>query len=799
MKIRLLAFCLLISTAGFAQNADMYQKGWIDFNKNGKKDIYEDPTQDIDTRIWDLINQMTIEEKTAQMVTLYGYGRVAKDELPTPEWKNELWADGLGNIDEPSNGVFEGAKYKLPYDKHVWALNQIQKFFVEETRLGIPVEFSNEGIRGLNHSKATSLPSESAMGTTWNRELMRKSGEMVGKEAYALGYHNVYAPVIDVVRDQRWGRVVESFTEDPYLMAEYSINFVNGMQSQQVAATLKHFAVYSSPKGARDGLARTDPHVSFREMHHIYLYPFERTIKEANAIGAMASYNDYDGVPVITSKYFLTDLLRTEYGMKGAVVSDSDAAAYPWSKHRTAENYKESVRQCVEAGLNIRTTFNHPANFVNPLRELIAEGKISEETINERVYAVLYNKFWEGLFDVPYRDEKGTDIVRSQEHEALSLQASKEAIVLLKNEEGTLPLSKNDLKKVLVVGPTAKQTSSSISRYGALELDVQSGYAGIAEYLKGTGVELDYAKGSELYDSRWPDSEVYPNPLTEKEEGMIKDAERKAEDSDIIILFLGEDESMVGENLTRSSLDLPDRQQELAKAMIGTGKPVVTVLINARPISINYLNRESDAILTAGFPSEFGGKAIAETLFGDYNPGGKLAVTWPRSVGQIELNFPYKPWSQAGQAQEGPNGTGNSRIVTELYEFGYGLSYSKFIYSNLKIDNQMTDENGKVIVSFDVTNSSDKAGDEVVQLYYNDEFSSVIQYEWQLRGFDRVHLKPNESKTITFELTPQDLYLIGMDMKKVVEPGAFNVHIGSSSKDIRLKGKFEYEGKPIYP
>ncbi|MCG8475555.1 MAG: glycoside hydrolase family 3 C-terminal domain-containing protein [Cytophagales bacterium] len=792
-----LPFLLVFWLAGnFCFSQKIYHKKWIDFNKNGQKDIYEDPAQPIDKRVDDLLSRMSMEEKTAQMVTLYGYGRVAKDELPVEGWKSEVWSQGLGNIDEASNGVYKDAKYKLPYSKHVWALNEIQKFFVEETRLGIPVEFTNEGIRGLNHARATSLPSQSTFGNCWNKELLRKAGEMVGKEAYALGYHNIYSPVLDVVRDPRWGRTVESFTEDPYLMASYGIPFVKALQSQGVSSTLKHFAIYSSPKGARDGHSRTDPHVSFREAHHLYLYPFERTIQEAGALGVMASYNDYDGMPVITSSYFLNTLLRKKYGLKGVVVSDSDAVAYPWSKHRTATSYKDAVRQCVQAGLNIRTTFNDPKNFVQPLRELVREGAITEQTLNERVRPVLYQKFWEGLFDQPYRKEKNARGVRTKAHEALSLQAARESLVLLKNENQALPLKAKALRNVLVVGPTAKQTSSSVSRYGALELNVVSPYQGIKDFLKKEKITLSYAKGAELHGKNWPDDEVYPDPLTAEEISLLEDAREKARQADCIILCVGEDEHMVGENLSRSSLDLPDRQQALAKAMIETGKPVITVLVTGRPISINYLHRKSKAIMLAGFSSEHGGQALAEALFGAYNPGGKLAVTWPRTVGQVKLNFPYKPWSQAGQAQDGPNGTGNSRIVTALYDFGYGLSYSSFEYSKLVVDNRLDTDEKKVIVQCDVRNASSVPGDEVVQLYYSDEYSSLIQYEWQLRGFERIRLKAGETKTVAFELTPEDLYVLDAQARKVFEPGKFSLRIGSFTDKAKLEGEFVYKGKP---
>ncbi|MCL3780363.1 beta-glucosidase [Prolixibacteraceae bacterium JC049] len=769
----------------------IYHQGWIDFNKNGQKDVYEDSTADIDDRIKDLLSQMTIEEKTCQMVTLYGYGRVAKDEIPVEGWKNEIWKDGLGNIDEASNGVYKDAKFKFPYDKHVWALNKIQKFFVEDTRLGIPVEFTDEGIRGLNHYKATSFPAQIGMGSTWNKNLLYETGKCIGSEGYALGYNNIYSPVLDVARDQRWGRIVESFGEDPFLVAQYGVNLVKGVQEEGVSSSLKHFAIYSAPKGGRDGHVRCDPHITMREAHQMYLYPFRKAIEEAGARGVMASYNDYDGVPIIGSYYFLTELLRKTYGFKGYVVSDSDAVAWLYTKHRVAQSYKEAVRQCVVAGMNVRTTFNPPRNFVNPLRELIAEGALSEELIDERVADVLYVKFKEGLFDKPYRDEKKVNkVVRNKAHLDLALQASRESIVLLKNKNNTLPLDASKLKNVLVCGPNAKAQSSSLSRYGALGVHIITGLEGITNELKGKA-NVEYALGAELHDKGWPDTEVMDIEISSEEQALIDEAVAKAKQSDVVIAFMGEDEKMVGENLSRSSLQLPGRQKDLLKALKATGKPVIVVLINGRPLAMNYTDRHLDALMAAWFPGEFGGTAIADVLFGNYNPAGRCASTWPRSIGQIPINFPYKPFSNAGQAKSGPNGVGESRVVEPLYYFGYGLSYTTFEYSELKLENNLTTQGGELKVKCTIKNTGKKGGDEVPQLYIHDEYSSVTTYDWQLRGFDRIHLAPGESKEVEFVVKSKDLSLINRDMKEVVEAGTFQLRVGASSTDIRLKGNFE--------
>jgi beta-glucosidase len=352
----------------FSQSPDIYRKGWIDFNKNGQKDIYEDPEQTIQKRVDDLLSQMNVEEKTCQLATLYGYGRVLKDSLPTENWKNEIWKDGIANIDEQLNGVGKGYRttYDLiyPFSNHAVAINTTQRWFVENTRLGIPVDFSNEGLFGLNHTKATPLPAGIGVGSTWNRELVLQAGEIIGREAKALGYTNIYTPILDVIRDQRWGRTYECFSESPYLVAEMGTQMVLGIQAQGVASTLKHYAVYSVPKGARDGHCRTDAHVAPREMHAIHLDPFKKVIEKARPMGIMASYNDYDGIPVIASHYFLTELLRGEYGFKGYLISDSEAVEFVFYKHHVAENYDEAVRQVLEAGLNVRTNFTPPQDFI---------------------------------------------------------------------------------------------------------------------------------------------------------------------------------------------------------------------------------------------------------------------------------------------------------------------------------------------------------------------------------------------------------------------------------------------------
>lgn len=776
--------------------SEMYHKGWIDFNKNGIKDIYEDPAATLDARIENLLQQMTLEEKTCQMVTLYGYKRVLKDALPTPEWKQMLWKDGIGAIDEHLNGFQQWGlppsdnENVWPASRHAWALNEIQRFFVEDTRLGIPVDFTNEGIRGVESYKATNFPTQLGLGHTWNRELIRQVGLITGREARMLGYTNVYAPILDVGRDQRWGRYEEVYGESPYLVAELGIEMVRGLQhNHQVAATAKHFAAYSNNKGAREGMARVDPQMTPREVENIHIYPFKRVIREAGLLGVMSSYNDYDGIPIQGSYYWLTTRLRKEMGFRGYVVSDSDAVEYLYTKHNTAKDMKEAVRQSVEAGLNVRCTFRSPDSFVLPLRELVKEGGLSEEVINDRVRDILRVKFLIGLFDAPYQTDLAgaDDEVEKEANEAVALQASRESIVLLKNTDNTLPLNIDKIKKIAVCGPNADEEGYALTHYGPLAVEVTTVLEGIREKAQGKA-EVLYTKGCDLVDAHWLESEIMEYPLTPDEQAEIDRAVANARQADVAVVVLGGGQRTCGENKSRTSLELPGHQLKLLQAVQATGKPVILILINGRPLSVNWADKFVPAILEAWYPGSKGGTAVADILFGDYNPGGKLTVTFPKTVGQIPFNFPYKPASQIdGGKNPGPDGN-MSRINGALYPFGYGLSYTTFEYSDLEITPKVITPNQKATIRLKVTNTGKRAGDEVVQLYTRDILSSVTTYEKNLAGFERIHLKPGESKEIVFTLDRKHLELLNADMKWTVEPGEFAIMAGASSEDIRLNG-----------
>lgn len=778
---------------------DIYRDGWIDLNKNGKKDIYEDPSQPVDKRVDDLLAQMTLEEKTCQTATLYGYQRVLKDYLPTTAWPTSFWKDGVANIDEQLTGFpyyekkdLPGLEYLWPPAKHAWALNEIQRFFIEDTRLGVPAEFTDEGLRGADHYKATGFPTQLGLGATWNRALIRQIGQVTGREAFVLGFNNIYAPVMDVLRDPRWGRSEESYGEDPFLVAELGAQMVLGLQGEKVVATMKHFCVYSNNKGAREDLARTDPQVSPREMEMIHLWPYERVIRAANPLGVMCSYNDYDGVPIITSQYFLTEVLRKRMGFKGYVVSDSGAVEYLGFKHAVAPTYKDGVRQSIMAGLDVRTNFDPPEIYINPLRELVQEGKVPMSVLDERVRSVLRVKFWEGLFDHPYRQlTNANESIMTPANLVVAQQASRECLVLLKNDGRLLPLDEKKIKTIAICGPNADNVDYAKGHYGPLNPEVSTLRGALEKRFAGKAKVL-YARGCDFFDAKWPDTEIMREPPTPEEQAEIDQAVANARQADVAIVVVGDQpcglpriRSTVGESRSRTGLDLTGRQDDLIRAVAATGKPTIVVNISGRPVALNWADRVSPAIIQAFFPGVFGGDALADTLFGDYTPGGKLACTIPKTSGQLPLNIPTKP-----EANFEPSKPDRVNVAGVLWPFGFGLSYTSFEYRDLKVEPETSATNQNVTISFTVANTGGWAGDEIPQLYVRQKISSVTTWEKRLCGFERIHLEPCRSKTVTMTITPDELAILNREMQRVVEPVEFKVMVGASSANIQLEGEF---------
>ncbi|HET8654516.1 MAG TPA: glycoside hydrolase family 3 N-terminal domain-containing protein [Longimicrobiaceae bacterium] len=791
--LALAAALVLLPGALLAQRGGIYHSGWIDHNHNGRKDPYEDPSLPVEKRVDDLLSRMTLQEKAGQMTTLYGYQNVLRDALPTPAWKDSVWVHGLANIDEHLSGRDSNRKYDTPYawppSAHAKALNTVQRWFIEQTRLGIPVDFTMEGIRGLAHEKATSFPAQIGVGSTWDVDLVSKIGHVTGREARALGYTNVYSPILDIARDPRWGRTVESYGESPFLTALYGVAEVEGLQAEGVASTMKHFAVYSIPEGGRDGSVRKGAHATWREVEELYLEPFREAVEQGHAMGAMATYADYDGIPIGGSYKFLTQILREEFGFDGYVVSDSGVMERLFDEaHWVAPSFEDAVRQTTEAGIDVYTNFDPPEKFIEPLIDLVKKGQLSERTVDARVRDVLRVKFRLGLFDHPFvQDPAHSDrIVHDAEAQALSLRAARESMVLLKNEGGVLPLKKS-VRSIAVIGPNADADYSLQSRYGPQHMDAVTVLEGIRAAV-GAGTKVTYAKGVEIKDANFPESDVDREPPSAEVQRGIDAAVAAARAAEVAVVVVGDDRTVVGESLSRVNLDLPGYQEQLVEAVQATGTPTVVVLLNGRPLTINWIDKHVPAILEGWFPGEYAGTAVADVLFGDYNPGGKLSITFPKSVGQIPLAFPH---------EVGTWGKGRARVSGPLYPFGYGLSYTTFAYSNLQVTPQTQRPQGPVTVSFDVKNTGSRAGDEVAQLYIRDVFASVSPYEKLLRGFQRVHLEPGESRHLSFTLGPKDLRFLDRDFKWVVEPGTFNVMAGSSSEDIRLKGSFEIVGDKL--
>lgn len=771
----------LVAAAAAPGDAPIYHEGWIDLNKNGRKDLYEDPAQPVERRIDDLMRQMTLEEKTCQLATIYGYGAVLRDTLPTPAWKEEVWKDGIGNIDEHLNGEWRRTSLEYPYSRHAEALNAVQRFFVEETRLGIPADFTNEGIRGVKHYKSTFFPAQIGMGCTWDRDLVRRVGRITGREARALGYTNVYSPILDAARDPRWGRTVESYGEDPYLVGELGREQVLGIQEMRVVSTPKHFAIYSVNAGARDHEARTDPHATPQELYELHLEPFRVAVEEGHALGMMVAHNDYNGTPISADRHLLTETVRDTWGFRGYMVSDSWQLDKNQVFHHVAASPEECVAQELHAGINVRTFFKPAEHFVRMLRKALREGIASEEDLDRRVREVLAVKFWLGLFDRPYaEDPTAADrIVNCDAHRAVALEAGRKSIVLLKNEGDLLPLRRT-LKTVAVIGPMADDIPSMRSRYGSFKADVVTGLEGIRRYL-GDDAEVIYAKGCNVRDAHFPMSDVMYYPLDDDEQRALDEAAEAARRADVAIVFVGDDHRIIGESRTRVSLDLAGRQKELIRAVQATGTPVVVVLFNGRPAAINWEQEHVPAIVEAWYPGAFAGQVVAEVLWGDCNPGGKLSVSFPRSAGQIPWAFPFKPHAR---------GRGNARVNDGLYPFGYGLSYTTFEISDLRLSAATIRDGEELTATCRVKNTGDRAGDEVVQLYLHDRVSSISRWVKELCGFERVRLLPGEEKVVTFRIGRRAYGMYDAENRFVVEPGEFVLMAGNHSENTPLKATF---------
>ena len=788
----------------FPTKPEIYHEGWIDLNKNGEKDVYEDPEAAEDARIEDLLGRMTRAEKAMQLVTLYGYPSACKDKFPTEKWLGRAWKDGIANVDQAADAFANGENEtnRTP-ERNARYINNLQRFFVEQTRLGIPADMTNEGIRGACVRHGTSFPSPHSQGMTWDPELAYEIGRVMGTEAKAVGYTNIYGPILDVARDQRWGRWEGTIAEDPFLVAEIGKRIAQGLQDAGVASSPKHFVGYGENKGARGWDSRTDPHITAQTFEAIHLYPFRRVFSEAHPLGVMCAYNDVNGVPVGSSVELLKRRLRDEFGFKGYVVSDSGTVERLAGSMRIAKDNKEAHAIRIHAGLNVWTNFDQPDRHAKWIVEAMEEGTLAEEDVDDAVRDVLRVKFRLGLFDRPYVESPAAAdrIVGNEAFQKVALQASRESLVLLKNEGDLLPLDAKRLKRVAVIGPNADGTGWMPVHYGPSGFKRVTVLEGIKKQLEGTGVAVDYAKGCDVVNPGWPDTELIPEPLSDKEKAGIDAAVKAARESDVAIVVLGDTGRTSGESRTRNSLNLPGRQEDLLRAVYDTGTPVVLVLLHGRPPAVNFAAKCVPAILSGGFPGGHGGTAIAEALFGAYNPGGKTNGTWLRSAGQIPYNFPAKP-----RSNEEPNTRGRTHYYGALWPFGYGLSYTTFalgtptaepivetrevpaqgFWGGLFGGTERVRVPAGWRVRVPVTNTGKRAGDEVVQLYV--AYAQTPRVSWfdqMLRGFRRVHLKPGETRELIFDVTEDDLK-IALDDQSWVLPGTpFEIRLGVSSQHIR--------------
>jgi beta-glucosidase len=749
---------------------------------------YRNATLPAAKRVKDLLSRMTLEEKAAQMMCVW---QKKAETLLDADGNFDLAKakaafkkrHGLGQVGRPSDaGKGQDARGMAELT------NAIQKFFLENSRLGIPVIFHEECLHGHAAIGGTSFPQPIALGATFNPELVEALFTMTAAEARLRGTHQALTPVVDVAREPRWGRVEETYGEDPYLVSRMGIAAVRGFQGdasfgdkRRVIATLKHFAAHGQPEG---GANCAPANVSMRVLRETFLYPFHEALKQGGAISVMASYNEIDGVPSHASQWLLRDVLRKEWGFKGFVVSDYYAI---WELsyrpethgHFVAKDKKEACALAVAAGVNIELP--EPDCYLH-LVELVRKGVLQERQLDELVAPMLCWKFQMGLFDDPYVDpDEAERVVGSEAHTQLAMQGARESITLLKNDGNLLPLNADRIKTIAVIGPNANR--SLLGGYSGVPKRDVSVLEGIRARL-GKGVKVLYSEGCKItVGGSWQQDAVTASDPAEDRQ-QIAEAVKVARKADVIVLAIGGNEQTSREawSLThlgdRASLDLVGRQEDLVKAMLATGKPVVVLLFNGRPISINYVSQNVPAILECWYLGQETGHAVAEVLFGDFNPGGKLPISIPRSAGHLPAFYNYKPSARRGYLFD---------EVSPLYAFGFGLSYTTFAIENVRLAKPKIRCDGRTQVLADVTNRGARAGSEVVQMYIRDRVSSVTRPIKELKAFRKVYLEPGETKNVAFEITPEELAFYDIHMKFAVEPGEFEIMVGSSSRDGDLQ------------
>jgi beta-glucosidase len=738
---------------------------------------------------------MSLEEKAAQMMCVWQEKNQklldAQGDFDLSKAKVAFKkGHGLGQVGRPSDsGAPPPEPWKGQTARGMAELtNAIQKFFLENSRLGIPVIFHEECLHGHAARDATNFCQPIGLGATFNPELVEALFTMTAYEARVRGTHQALTPVVDVARDPRWGRVEETYGEDPYLNTQLGMAAIRGFQGdasfndkKRVIATLKHFAAHGQPES---GINCAPVNISERLLRETFLHPFKDAIQKAGAISVMASYNEIDGVPSHASKWLLRDVLRKEWGFKGFVVSDYYAI---WELgyrpdthgHFVANDRKHSCQLSVEAGVNIELP--EPDCYLH-LVELVRKGVLKEKQLDDLVAPMLFWKFKLGLFDDPYVDpDEAERVVGCDEHRELALQAARETITLLKNENNLAPLDPSALKSIAVIGPNAHRLLlggySGLPKHNVTVLD------GIKARV-GDSVEVLYAEGCKITrGGSWQQDEVVASD-PEEDRRQIAEAVEVAKKAEVIVLALGGNEQTSREGWglkhlgDRASLNLIGRQEDLVRAMLETGKPVIVFLFNGRPLSINYLVQNVPVIFECWYLGQECGRAVAEVLFGEHNPGGKLPISIPRSAGHIPTFYNYKPSARRGYL---------FGDVSPLFPFGFGLSYTTFGLKNVRLAKKKIQRKDSTQVLVDVTNTGGREGAEVVQMYIRDRISSVTRPVKELKGFQKVSLKPGETRTIALDITPELLAFYDVNMKYVVEPGEFEIMIGNSSRDADLQ------------
>jgi len=714
---------------------------------------YKNAKLPIEQRVTDLIGRMTLKEKILQLDMFSGKDVYGFNGHEATEYSEEITARMMGNT-----GI--GSIHDL-YPVTVDIANKIQKYAMGKTRLGIPVLFIEEGLHGYSGKGSTSFPIPIELSSAWDTSLVRQVGHVIATETRAHGVDMILGPVLCLPHDPRWGRVEETYGEDPYLDALNGVAMVKGLQGKKlndnnaVIAEPKHFAVHGIPEAG----SNTAPvNIGEREARSTYLYVFEKAVKEGGAMGIMAAYSEIDGVPCVDNKWLLTDVLRREWGFKGFVLSDLGAIRMSLQNHAVAANSSDALSQTFNAGLNMQFyDFGH-ADFIKAVTSSINNKTLSLTQLNKTVADILRVKFMLGLFDHPYTDPALiSEAFHTQAHQALSLKAATEGICLLKNDQSLLPI--NNAKSIAVIGPLAESTY--LGGYSNEEDKAISILEGLKQRV-GNTMQVSYEPGYQLDG---------------KQAGLQDKAVELVKKSDVAVVVLGEETNIVGEGKDRAELDLSEQQMSLIKAIHATGKSVVVVLSNGRPITINWVAKNIPSVLETWFGGEKSGLAVADVLLGNVNPSGKLPITFPRSVGQIPFYYDHKPTSYHKYVDE---------QSTPLFAFGHGLSYTTFDYSDMHISPAIIPVNGTAEVSVRVKNSGKFEGTEVAQLYIRDEVSSVTTPIMALKGFSRINLKPGESGIVKFKIGPEHLSLWNREMKRVVEPGMFKIMVGSASDDIRL-------------